>query len=91
MRIIAMLCVPSFHHAWVLVLHDVMQLLLLLPLLLSSYQHLCVCTCLTVTATFWLKLVPFAPCPPALSRWVVRLGLVRALRVGRARGAPFTA
>ena len=82
-------CLPSIMLR-VLVLHDALQLLLL-PLPLLHQTNTCLRTCLTVTATFWLKLVPFRPLPARPVRCVVRLGLVRALRVGRARGAPFTA
>ena len=74
----------------VLVLHDAMQLLLLLPLLLSSYQHLCAYL-LDCHRDILAQAGTFRPLPARPSRCVDRLGLVRAVRVGRARGAPFTA
>jgi len=74
LRIIAMLCVPLCHHAagagCCMMLHSCCYCCC------CCYRHIHTCerTSLTVTATFWLKLVPFAPCPPALrgvwSGWV---------------------
>ena len=74
----------------VLVLHDALQLLLPPLLLLPSDQHLSAYL-LDCHRDILAQAGTFRPLPARPSRCVVRLGLVRALRVGRARGAPFTA